>query len=200
MADDSVSHKEMKALGRRSASTDQSALTHPTARSRGPFCPGLPLPHPCSPSAVCGPALPFSPVPAKGAPAPPSSSLLPCLWRAGPLGCWVGSWQQDQEGGAWARLQRAERRAPPALVAVTQSSLPLQPPVAAQSFQQEARSISQLSQGHGRGSLLPLAPGAQAAEAQGPWSPGVALHGSRWLHAQPGAALLTLGTSTSQSF
>lgn len=89
----------MKALGRRSASTDQSALTHPTARSRGPFCPGLPLPHPCSPSAVCGPALPFSPVPAKGAPAPPSSSLLPCLWRAGPLGCWVGSWQQDQEGG-----------------------------------------------------------------------------------------------------
>lgn len=65
-------------------------------------------------------------------------------------------------------LQRAERRAPPALMAVTQSSLPLQPLVAAQSFQQETGSISQLSQGHGRGSLLPLAPRGPGCRSPGP--------------------------------
>lgn len=63
----SVSHKETKVLGQCSVSIDQSALTHPMARSqlRDPSILSSPLPHPCSPPAVCGPALPPSPVPAK---------------------------------------------------------------------------------------------------------------------------------------
>lgn len=190
----------MKALGRRSASTDQSALTHRRLGLEDPSVLASPSHTPAALLRFADQPFPFLlSLRSELQPHPPPPSFLVC----GELGHWAAGWaagSRTRRRGAWARLQRAERRAPPALVAVTQSSLPLQPPVAAQSFQQEARSISQLSQGHGRGSLLPLAPGAQAAEAQGPWSPGVALHGSRWLHAQPGAALLTLGTSTSQIF